>query len=75
MDDEHFVEVELAPVKATRLDFFIFGVDFTRRVVGAVEELLSNVEQALMMHANYLIEQRAFADAARRDIETLTQEE
>lgn len=65
----------IEPIGATKLDFLILGVDMVRRIVGAVEVSLTNIEQVLCGHANYRAEQQAFANAVRRDIETLNQEE
>lgn len=76
MDDEELelgFAIEAAAVR--KIDWLIIGVDFVRRLVSEVETGLSNVEQMLCSHANHTAEQQAFADAARLDIETLTQEE
>ena len=73
-DDEEY-ELNIAgPVKARKLDFLIVGVDLLRELAGAAEKALSNAEMLLCSHANYLTEQRQFADQARLEIESLTKE-
>lgn len=77
MGDEHedLTEQFAEPVQVRKLDLFIIGVDFLRKSVGVIEESLANLEQMLCQHANWLAEKQAFADAARLEIESLTQEE
>lgn len=73
MDDDEDVLVFTS--RARKIDWLIIAVDAARRFVGEVETVLANVEQMLVGQANYEAEQNAFADQARLDIETLTQEE
>lgn len=74
MDDEEDVELDLS-ARIRPIDWLILGIDFVRRMTGEVESALGNVEQMLVTQANFDAEQKAFADQARLDIETLTQEE
>lgn len=73
MDDDELTVIEPRPLR--KIDWLIIGVDFVRSIVSEVENALSKAELVLCSHANHEAEQRDFADAIRRDIETLTQED
>lgn len=74
-EDDGWGEELAHPVKVRRLDLFILGIDFIRKSAGLIENSLTDLEQMLCQHANYLTQRDEFADQARLEIESLTKEE
>lgn len=57
------------------IDVAIVGFDLARRITGAIEVVLTSAEQLLCQQANYMTDQAVFADEARRQIESIIEEE
>lgn len=80
MGDDEYDECEVAELyvrsaPARKIDWLILGVNLARQACEVAANALTNAELLLCGHANHQVDQAAFMDEARRDIETIINEE
>ena len=74
-EEECWVTESIGGIRARKIDFLITGVELARGCVSALNDALESTVNLLCQHANHMTDQAEFEDQARRQIETLTQEE
>ena len=74
MDDEERGPLALSQ-KFRWIDLAILGVDTARKLACVASDALYGIEVILVGQANFMVDQQAFLEDARAQIESITQEE